>query len=329
MKALTCTAFGPLRQLQLAELPEPQVGPGQVLIEVAAVGVNFLDTLIVQGRYQLKPTPPFAPGAEVSGIVTGLGAGVTSLRTGQRVVALLPYGGFSERVVARCDLVYPIADTMTFPEAAAFLVAGGTAYHALHRRADVRKDETLLVLGAAGGVGLAAVDIGRLLGARVIAAASTPDKLALCMSRGAEDVIDYRVEDLGSRLKQISGGLGIDVVYDPVGGSLAQAAIRNLSFFGRYLVVGFASNEIPAIAANVLLLKSASALGIAWGAFAERFPAQCAAEVRTLMTWCSEGKLRPCVSAIYPFERSKEALEVLANRQALGKIVVQLREGAE
>ena len=324
MKAIVCKQFGPYQELQIAELPNPTVGPRQVLIDVAAAGVNFLDTLIVQGRYQVRPAVPFAPGGEVSGVVRSVGAGVEGLRSGQRVAAMASYGGYATQLVANVDSVFPIPDSMTFVEAAGFLVAYGTSYHALIRRAHLIKGERLLVLGAAGGVGLTAVEIGKRLGAEVIAAASSDEKLARCAQYGADQLINYSSGELRSQLKDLTAGEGVNVVYDPVGGPFAEQAIRSLAFLGRYLVVGFAAGEIPKIATNLLLLKSAAAVGIAWGAFAEKYPRESAADVRTLMGWYADGYLRPFVSAVYPLDQCVNALETLVHRQAQGKVVLQI-----
>lgn len=328
MKAVVCERFGPFQELQVAELPDPVAGRGQVLIDVAAAGVNFLDTLIVQGRYQVRPALPFAPGGEVSGVVRSVGAGVAGLRSGQRVAALASYGGYATQLVTSADAVFPIPDSMTFVEAAGFLVAYGTSYHALYRRANLQKGETLLVLGAAGGVGLTAVEIGKRLGGRVIAAASSDEKLARCAQYGADQLINYSAGELRSRLRDLTAGEGVNVVYDPVGGPFAEQAVRSLAFLGRYLVVGFAAGEIPKIAANLLLLKSAAAVGVAWGAFAEKYPAQSAADVRTLMSWHAEGTLRPLISAVYPLDQCVSALESLVQRKAHGKVVLQINPGA-
>jgi NADPH2:quinone reductase len=286
--------------------------------------VNFLDTLIVQGRYQVKPPLPFAPGGEVSGEVRSVGAGVTGLRPGQRVVALIAYGGYAEEVVAPARAVFPIPDCLNFIDAAGFLVAYGTSHHALTRRANLQPGETLLVLGAAGGVGLTAVEIGKQLGAKVIAAASSPEKLALCKKYGADECINYAQSDLRARVKELTAGEGVDVVYDPVGGALAEPAIRSLRFLGRYLIVGFATGEIPKVAANLLLLRSAGALGVAWGAFLDKYPAEAQVEIRTLMHWQADGALQPHVSAVFPLERCVDALNSLVHRRVHGKVVLSV-----
>jgi NADPH2:quinone reductase len=324
VKAIVCKQFGPFQELQIAELPDPTVGPRQVLIDVAAAGVNFLDTLIVEGRYQVRPALPFAPGGEVSGVVRSVGAGVEGLRSGQRVAAMAPYGGFATQLVANADSVFPIPDFMTFLEAAGFLIAYGTSYHALYRRANLRKGERLLVLGAAGGVGLSAVEIGKRLGATIIAAASSDEKLARCAQYGADELVNYSSGDVRARLKDLTAGKGVDVVYDPVGGPFAEQAIRSLAFLGRYLVVGFAAGEVPKIATNLLLLKSAAAVGVAWGAFAEKYPRESAADIQTLMSWHADGYLRPFVSAVYSLDQCVNALETLVHRRAHGKVVLQI-----
>jgi NADPH:quinone reductase len=322
MKAIVCNSFAPVTQLMVADLPEPQAGPGQVLIDVVAAGVNFLDTLIVQGTYQLRPAFPFAPGSEVSGIVRKVGPGVSELSEGQRVVAFTGYGGFAARVVADAGVVFPISDSVSYADAAAFLISYATSHHALQRCAHLRPGELLLVLGASGGVGLTAVELGKRMGATVMAGASSDEKLALCRRYGADHLIDYSRDDLRTQIKEITHGAGVNVVYDPVGGRLTEPALRSLSFRGRFLVVGFAAGDIPKIPLNLLLLKAASAIGVSWGAFAQKCPQESAVDVKELLQWLDEGALRPHVSGVYPFEQCVEALELIVQRRVTGKSVV-------
>jgi NADPH2:quinone reductase len=313
--------------LSVGEQPDLQPGDGEVLIDVAAAGVNFLDVLMVQGKYQVKPAFPFSPGSEVSGLVRAAGNNVTDFSPGQRVMAFCGHGGFAAQVSVDAKMVFHIPDTMPFVDAASFIVAYATSHHALKDRAGLRAGETLLVLGAAGGVGLAAVEIGKLIGARVIAAASSDEKLALCRRQGADTVINYRSEDLRQLAKELTGGKGWDVVYDPVGGEFTEAAVRGLAFLGRLLVVGFAAGVIPKLPLNLLLLKSASALGVAWGVFAAKNPVQNAANVRELLGWYTQGKLRPHVTETYPVERYAEALASITTRSVQGKVVLILEPG--
>src|SRR5579872_4763017 len=262
MKAVLCKAYGPPESLVVEDVEPLQAGKGQVVVSVKACGVNFPDTLMIQGKYQFKPAMPFSPGGEIAGIVKEIGEGVEQVKVGDRVIAFTGWGGFAEEVVAAAARLIPMPDKMDFPTAAAFTMTYGTSHYALKDRAQLRAGETLLVLGAAGGVGLTAVEIGKVLGARVIAAASSAEKLALCKEYGADEVINYTTEDMRGRLKEITGGKGVDVAYDPVGGALAETAVRNLAWMGRYLVIGFAAGDIPKIAINLLLLKSSSLVGV-------------------------------------------------------------------
>jgi len=328
MRALFCRTFGPPSTLRLEDVPPPTPGPGQVLLDVQACGINFFDCLQVAGKYQIKPPFPFAPGAEVSGIVRALGEGVDEagrLRPGTRVLAFVRYGGLVEQLVTEAWRVVPIPDSMDDTTAAAFPIVYLTSYHALKDRGQLRAGETLLVLGAAGGVGLTAVELGAVMGAHVIAAASTPEKLALCRSRGASDLIDYRTEDLRDRIKQITAGRGLDVVYDPVGDRYTEPCVRSLAPGGRLLVVGFAAGEIPRLPLNLLLLKQAAAVGVFWGEFATTHREENAANLAQLLAWYEAGKLRPHVSATFPLEQGREAIELVMNRGALGKVVVAVK----
>jgi NADPH2:quinone reductase len=324
MKALLCKEFCPPEGLVLDEVPALSPGKGQVVIGVKACGVNFFDGLVIQGKYQIKPPMPFAPGGEVAGIVTAVGEGVTDLKPGTRVLASTGHGGFAEEVVVEAARAVPIPDRMDFVTAAGFLITYATSHHALIGCGEIRAGQSLLVLGAAGGVGLTAVEIGKVMGARVIAAASSDEKLALATAHGADEAINYSNEDLRERLKAITGGVGVDMVYDPVGGGFAEPAIRSLAWRGKYLVIGFAAGDIPRIPLNLMLLKESSIVGVFWGAFAQRDPKGNAAIIRELLSWHAEGKIKPHVSATFPLERGGDAIKAVVNRQALGKIVVTM-----
>lgn len=326
MKALLCMAFGPADSLVLEDIASPQVKSNEALIEVHAAGVNFPDTLIIQGKYQFKPEFPFAPGGEVAGVVKALGDQVGHLKVGMPVMALTGWGGFAEEVAVPANNVLPLPSSMPLDTAAGFGMTYGTSMHALRQRANLQAGETLLVLGASGGVGLAAVEIGKAMGARVIAAASTADKLEVAKRAGADALINYSEQSLKSELKALTEGRGVDVVYDPVGGALFEEAFRSIAWNGRYLVVGFAAGgDIPALPANLPLLKGASLVGVFWGAFAQRQPRDNADNFRQLFAWHAEGRLKPLISQTFPLARGGEAIEALAQRQAIGKLVVQVR----
>lgn len=322
MRAVLCKAFGPRTDLRIESIPSPVVGVGEVLIAVEACGVNFFDGLVVEGKYQTKPDRPFSPGSEVAGVVKAVGPGVGSVVPGARVLAFAGFGGYAEEVVVEASRVFPIPDAMSFVEAAGFLITYGTSHHALKDRARIMPGETLLVLGAAGGVGLTAVELGKRMGARVIAAASSEDKLTLCRSYGADETIDYSHEDLRERVKELTGGRGADVIYDPVGGVMTEAAVRSLGLFGRHLVIGFAAGDIPKIPLNLLLLKQTSLIGVFWGAHARIAPEKNAENVAELLRWFADGKLKPHISATYPLDRYSEALDVVMERAARGKVVL-------
>lgn len=322
MKAVLAHEFGPPERLVLEEVPARHAGPGEVVIAVKACGVNFLDALMVQGKYQTKPPLPFSPGAEVSGIVTEVGAGVTGFANGTRVLAFVGHGGYAEEVTADTSRVIPLPPQMDFVTAAAFPIAYATSHHALKDRARLQPGETLLVLGAAGGVGLTAVEIGKIMGARVIACASSEDKLALCQEYGADALINYGASDLRERVRDLTGGNGVDVVYDPVGGAHAEPAVRSLGLEGRYLVIGFASGEIPKIPLNLVLLKMSSIVGVFWGAFAKAQPQRNAANFEELIGWYAAGRLRPHVSGTFPLAGYLEALAAVTQRKVKGKVVL-------
>ena len=324
MKAVTCRAFAPYTQLQVEEVPAPVPGPGEVLIEVRAAGVNFMDVLMVEGKYQSRPPFPFSPGAEVSGVVRALGPDAEGLKPGTRVMASAGHGGYAEQIVVSATQAFAIPDSMPDADAAATVVVYGTSYHALKERADLRPGETLLVLGAAGGVGLTAVELGKRLGARVIAAASSDEKLALCRRYGADATVNYQCEDLRERVKDLTDGRGVDVVYDPVGGPYAEPMIRALAPGGRFLVVGFAAGEIPKIPLNLLLLKQASAVGVFYGGWARAHPAKNADNMAVMLDWYARGQLRPHISRSYPLAEFAEALRQVVDRVAQGKVILTM-----
>ena len=308
--------------LVIEEIEPLRAGRGQVVVTVKACGVNFPDTLIIQGKYQFKPPMPFSPGSEVAGIVKEVGEGVTDISVGEHVIASTGWGGFAEEVVVSAGKIIPMPDGLDFTIASAFVLTYGTAYHALKDRAQIQPGETLLVLGAAGGVGIAAIEIGKQLGARVIAAASSDEKLEVCRQHGAIEVINYAREDMRERIKQITDGQGIDVIFDPVGGSYSEPALRSMAWKGRFLVIGFAGGEIPRIPLNLTLLKGCSIVGVFWGAFTEREPERSTQNLRELMDWLTQGALKPHISAIYPLDRSSDALYDMLNRKVLGKAVL-------
>ncbi len=309
--------------LRVDDVPEPSVGAGQVKIAVEACGVNFPDVLLSRGMYQFKPTPPFVPGGEAAGTVLEVGAGVTSVAPGDRVAAWMVYGAFAERICVPEIAAVKIPDGVSSEVGAATLLTYATTYHALVDRAAIAAGETLLVLGAAGGVGIAAVELGALLGAKVIAGASSADKLAFCREHGAQHGIDYVAEDLKARLKELTSGQGADVIYDPVGGALAEPALRGIAWRGRYLVVGFASGEIPKIPLNLVLLKGCQIVGVFWGSFAMRDPVANHRHAEQIFAWVAEGKLRPAVDAVLPFTEAAEALTRLEQRRVKGKLVLR------
>jgi NADPH2:quinone reductase len=308
--------------LRVDELPDPEPGAGEVAIDVRAAGVNFPDVLLTHGKYQFKPPTPFIPGGEVAGVVSAVGSGVTSVAKGDRVAATMINGGYAEKVVVPELATVKLPDAISFEIGAATLLAYATTIHALVDRAHIKAGESLLVLGAAGGVGTAGVEIGKALGARVVAAASTDEKIAFCKERGADDGIVYSREDLKERAKALSGGQGFDVIYDAVGGPYAEPALRSIAWEGRYLVVGFAAGEIPKIPLNLTLLKGCQIVGVFWGSFAMREPAKNRANAEQLFRWIIEGKLRPHVDATLPFARAGEALERMARREVKGKLVL-------
>ena len=322
MKTMLCKQYGPPESLVLEDVESPKAGPGQVVVEVKACGVNFPDVLIIENKYQFKPKLPFAPGGEISGVVKELGDGVTNVAVGDRVLASTGFGGFAEEIAIPATAAVPIPDSMDFPTAAAFLMTYGTSYYALKDRAKIRPGESLVVLGAAGGVGLAAVELGKALGARVIAAASSEEKLAVCREHGADETIDYSKDSLKDEMKKLTGGKGADVVYDPVGGDYSEAAIRATAWEGRFLVIGFAAGDIPRIPLNLTLLKSCQIVGVFWGAFVGREPEANNRNTRELFELFEKGTIKPYVSSTYSLADAAAALNEIGGRRAKGKIVV-------
>jgi NADPH:quinone reductase len=322
MKAVLCKQFGPPDSLVLEELAAPHAGAGEVVVAVKAASVNFPDVLIIQNKYQFKPPLPFSPGSELAGVVKEVGSGVQGWKAGDKVMAFTTYGAFAEEVKTEASRLIRLPENMDFVTGAAFLLTYGTTDHALRDRGALAAGETLLVLGASGGVGLAAVQIGKALGARVIACASSDDKLAVCKSHGADATINYAGEDLRERVKALTGGRGVDVIYDPVGGAYSEPAFRSIAWRGRHLVVGFAAGEIPKLPLNLALLKGASVVGVFWGDFARREGQRFAESVRQLGQWYAQGKLKPHVSQTLPLEKAADALKLMAARQVKGKLVL-------
>ena len=325
MKAIVCEAWGPPSSLQLRELPSPTPGPTQVLVRTKAAAVNFPDALIVAGKYQFRPEFPFSPGGELSGEIIGLGSEVRGFSVGDKVVGIAPYGAYAQEVLVEGSHLIPLPPDTSDEDlvvAGSFVLTYGTSLHALKDRALAQSGETLLVLGAGGGVGLAAVEIGKLLGMHVIAAASSPEKLEAARERGADETINYTNEDLRERVKALTNGRGVDVVYDPVGGDFTESALRSVGWRGRYLVVGFAAGDIPKIPINLLLLKGSSLVGVFWGEFVRREPKLNAENMKQLFSWLRQRKIRPLVSKRYPLSQAPQALEALLARQAVGKLVV-------
>lgn len=322
MKAIVCSEWGGPDKLRVGELPLPEPKPGEVRLKVLAAGVNFPDALIVQKKYQVQPPLPFVPGTEVAGMVDAAGEGV-NLAKGTRVVAFVGTGGFAEYACVNAAQTIPLPAGVSDEVAAGFTMTYATSHHALADRARLRAGETLLVLGAGGGVGLAAVELGKLAGARVIAAASTDEKLAACHAAGADALINYSTLDLRESVKTLTDGKGADVVYDPVGGGYTEPALRALAWRGRLLVVGFANGEIPSVRLNLPLLKEASLVGVYWGEFAKREPEANARMIGELMGWLAQGRLKPRVSHVYPLHETPRALDELLHRRAIGKLVIR------
>lgn len=327
MKAVLCERFGPPDTLVVRETADPLAGRGQVVIRVHAAGVNFPDTLIIENKYQLKPPLPFSPGGEVAGVVESVGEGVTRVRAGDRVMAFPGFGGYAEKVCVAEDRLTRLPEGVDLVRAAALTTTYGTTHHALKDRAQIRPGETLLVLGAAGGTGISAVELGKLMGARVIAAASSPEKLEFCRAHGADETIDYSREDLRERIKALTAGRGVDVIYDPVGGPYSEPALRSMAWNGRFLVIGFTAGEIPRIPLNLPLLKGCSIVGVYYGGSLQHEPQRGEANMAELLEWFRSGRVTPYVSATYPLEQAARALDDIAQRRARGKIVLVTEAG--
>ena len=326
MHAIVCDSWGPPSSLTLREVPEPAPGPKQLRVRTRVAAVNFPDALMVAGKYQMRPEFPFSPGGELSGEVVAIGDDVRGFAVGDKVACIVPFGAYAQEVLvdATNALKLPAdTDDATLELAGSFLLTYGTSYHALKDRAQARAGETLLVLGAGGGVGLAAVELGKRLGLRVIAAGSSDAKLAAARDRGADETIDYSREDLRERLKALTAGKGVDIVYDPVGGDFSEPALRSLAWGGRHLVVGFAAGDIPKIAANLVLLKGTALVGVFWGEFVRREPARHGENVAQLVAWLRSGDIRPLISKRYPLSQAAQALDALLNREAIGKLVLE------
>ncbi len=324
MKAMLCKEFGPPESLSLEEIAEPELADGQVLVDVKACGVNYADLLMIQGLYQIKPPMPFSPGFEFAGDVVEVANDVTNLEPGQRVVAAGFYGGMAERACVQAERVIPLPDFIDYEPAAALLIAYGTSHYALKQRAALQQGETLVVLGAAGGVGLAAVEIGKLMGATVIAAASSAGKLDLAAEYGADHLINYSETSLKDGIKEFTGGRGADVIYDPVGGELFEQCLRAVAWRGRILVVGFAGGQISTVPANLPLLKGCSIVGVFWGRFIEEEPQATARNIAELFGLFHEGKLKPHISKIYALHEAAAALQAIAARRVKGRIVITI-----
>jgi NADPH:quinone reductase len=323
MKALLCTHYGTPDELELADLPDPVPGPGEVLVRVKAVALNFFDTLIIAGKYQHKPPFPFSPGAEFAGEVESVGEGVTGFSPGDRVIGNNGWGAAREKVAVAVDKLVAIPAGVDFDHAAGLTVTYGTTMYALNDRAKLKPGETIAVLGAAGGTGLSAVELGKLMGARVIACASSDEKVAFARKHGADDGVNYAASDLKDALRALTGGKGVDVVYDPIGGAQGEAALRGMDWGGRYLVIGFAAGDMPKLPLNLVLLRSYDVLGVYWGAWTLRKPQGHRANMAQILDWCAQGKLSSHVHAVYPLEQAPAALKAIAARQVMGKAILR------
>jgi NADPH2:quinone reductase len=322
MKAVLCSQFCGPDDMVLSDVPDPVAAPGEAVIAIKSAALNFLDLLMIQGKYQVKPPFPFSPAAEIAGVVESVGAGVTHVKPGDRVAASVGHNGARQKLSVPVQSIVKIPDSLDFDRAAGVIVIYGTALHALQDRADPKPGETLAVLGAAGGTGLAACELGKLLGLKVIACASSDEKLEFAKRHGADLTLNYAKEDLKEGLKRLSGGEGVDIVFDPVGGSYAEAAVRSLAWKGRFLVIGFAAGEIPKIPLNLALLKGCDIRGVFWGAYVRRDPEHSRANLEKLMQWAAEGKISSHVDRTFPLEKTADALKVLAGRQAMGKVIL-------
>ena len=323
MKAVLCTRFGPPTDLELKEIPPPQAGPGEAVVRVKAAALNFFDTLIIAGKYQFKPPFPFSPAAEFAGVVESVGAGVTEVAPGDRVSGNIGWGAAREAVAVPAQALVKLPDALDFERAAGLTVIYATTLYALRERAALKSGEMLAVLGASGGTGLAAIELGKLMGARVIACASSDEKLKFARAHGADETVNYASKDLREALRRLGGEHGIDVVYDPVGGPYAEPAVRSLAWLGRYLVVGFAAGDIPKLPLNLALLRSCDIRGVFWGAWVKREPEMQRAIMTDIVKWCAEGKLSAHVHAVYPLGDIAAALQAITDRKVMGKIVLR------
>jgi|SRR5581483_714891 len=323
MKALLCTRHGTPDDLEVAEIPDPIAAPGEAVVRISAAALNFFDTLIIANKYQTKPALPFSPAAEFAGIVEDVGSGVTSVKAGDRVIGCLTHGAAREKIAAPAGKLIKIPDGLDFDRAAGLCVTYGTTFHALKDRAGLRSGETLAVLGASGGAGLAAVELGKLMNAQVIACASSDEKLAFARQHGADAGINYANDDLKEALRRLTGGRGADVIYDPVGGRYSEAALRSIAWQGRFLVVGFAAGEIPKLPLNLVLLKGCDVVGVFWGSWMDRDPVGHRANTEQLLGWCVQGKLSSHIHAVYPLAEGPAALKAIAARQVMGKVILR------
>ncbi|MBN9049590.1 MAG: NADPH:quinone oxidoreductase family protein [Rhizobiales bacterium] len=323
MKALLCTRLGGPDDLEIRDIPDPVAGAGEAVVAVKAAALNFFDTLIIAGKYQRKPELPFSPSAEFSGVVESVGPGVTAVKPGDRVAGNIGHGAAREKVAVPADALVPMPDDLDFDRAAGVTVIYGTTQYALKNRARLQPGETLAVLGASGGVGLAAVELGKIMGARVIACASSDDKIAFAKQHGADDGINYAREDLKTELRRLTGGAGPNVVYDPVGGAYSEQAVRAMAPHGRFLVIGFAAGEIPKIPLNLPLLRDCDIVGVNWGRFVDGDPAGYRANTAELLAWTAQGRLSSHVHAVYPLAEAKQALKDIAARKVMGKAILR------
>jgi NADPH2:quinone reductase len=324
MRAVLCTEFGQQDKLSIEDLPDPVAESGQVVVAMEVASLNFPDLLVIAGRYQFRPDPPFVPGTEGAGVITEIGTDVEHVSVGQRVMVVDLAGAFAEKWAVDAGSVIPIPGDMSYEIAASLTVAFGTSYHALKQRGELQHGETLVVLGAAGGVGSAAVEIGKAMGATVIAAASTEEKLEFCRTLGADTTINYSSEDIKARVKELTGGVGADVIFDPVGGDISEQAFRSIAWRGRHLIIGFADGEIPKIPMNLPLLKGASIVGVYWGSFTEREPDLNLENGEEMYSLLASGALKPRVTNVFPFEDYEAAFDLLASRKAKGKVVLRI-----
>ena len=322
MKAVVCREFGPPDLLRFEEMPSLRPGRDEILVSVRAASLNFPDSLIIQNKYQTKPPLPFVPGSELAGVIAEIGEDVAGLQAGQRVMCVVTHGAFAQECVVPARRVVALPEAMDFQTAAGFLLTYGTSHHALCNCIATKPGETLLVLGASGGVGLAAIEIGKVLGLKVVACASSPEKLAVCSEHGADHLLDYATDNLRERVKALTGGRGVDIVYDPVGGSYAEPALRALGWRGRYLVVGFAAGEIPRLPLNLPLLSERSIVGVHWGAWIDRCPEAFAAQARELTAWFASGRLRPRISDVFPMAQAASAIKLMMERKVTGKVLL-------